>query len=86
MEKTIFENGKMIIRRTADVQSDLDAIPVMRDARPGENFRHVGSIPEIVAEQWAKDCGHAIGTAGFAEYVKRQLTSGDFSKLIVHGY
>jgi hypothetical protein len=79
-----FVDGKLVIRKSQDIQSLLDQNAYEREAAPsmfGEMaVRKVGSIPLIVAEQWAKECGAAIGTKEFAEYAKRKLMDGDFAK------
>ncbi len=79
-----FVDGKLVIRKSQDIQSLLDQNAHEREAAPsmfGEMaVRKVGSIPLIVAEQWAKECGAAIGTKEFAEYAKRKLMDGDFAK------
>ena len=49
-------------------------------------MRLAGSIPFVVAEMWAKECGAQIGSQEFLEYVKKKLLSGDFSKLVANGY
>ena len=49
-------------------------------------MRMVGSIPFVVIEMWIKECGAKLGSQEFNEYVKKKLTSGEFSKLIANGY
>ena len=49
-------------------------------------MRLAGSIPFVVAEMWSRECGAKIGSQEFAEYVKKKLMSGEFSKLIANGY
>lgn len=79
-----FVDGKLVIRKSQDIQSLIDQNAYERDNAPsmfGEMaVRKVGSIPMIVAEQWAKECGEAIGTKAFAEYAKKKLMDGDFAK------
>ncbi|TWI32732.1 hypothetical protein [Paracoccus sulfuroxidans] len=69
------------IQRAQDVSADIKHAAMIRDnLRPGSEMRHVGNIPFVVAEQWARECGASIGTAEFAEYVKRKLMDGEFAK------
>jgi hypothetical protein len=79
-----FVDGKLVIRKSQDVQSLLDQNAYERENAPsmfGEMaVRKIGSIPLIVAETWAKECGAAVGTKEFAEYAKRKLMDGDFAK------
>jgi hypothetical protein len=84
------EDGKVIINRHQDVQSLLDdnaRLATFAPSAHGEaKFRLAGRIPLVVAEQWAAECGEAIGTQGFAVYVKKKLLDGDFAKLRVKGF
>lgn len=45
-----------------------------------DGARYLGSAPLLVCQIWAKECGYAPGTRGFAEYAHKQLTSGAYSK------
>ena len=49
-------------------------------------MRLAGSIPFVIAEMWARECGANIGSQEFQAYVKKKLMSGDFSKLVANGY
>ena len=84
------QDGKLIVRRHQDVQSLLDENKEMAAYAPSAHgdakFRLAGRIPLVVAEQWSAECGEAIGTQGFAQYVRRKLADGDFAKLRVKGF
>lgn len=84
------EDGKVIINRHQDVQSLLDDNARLASFAPSAHgeakFRLAGRIPLVVAEQWSAECGEAIGTQGFAAYVKKKLLDGDFAKLRVKGF
>ncbi len=72
------------IRRvtTQNTQSVMDGVKAVADqGARGKNQYYLGSIPLTVASQWAKTCGAAVGTREFADYAKKQLLSGDYSKL-----
>lgn len=86
MQRTIFDGAKMHVLTTQDVSADLENARLQRQIEPGKNARHVGTIPGPIAAAWAKECGCAVGTAGFAEHVRVKLMSGEYSKLLVHGY
>lgn len=79
-----FVDGKLVIKKTQDIQSLIDQNAFERENAPsmfGEMaMRKIGSIPLIVAEQWAKECGAGVGTKEFAAYAKRKLMDGDFAK------
>lgn len=79
-----FVDGKLVIKKTQDIQSLIDQNAFERENAPsmfGEMaMRKIGSIPLIIAEQWAKECGAGVGTKEFAAYAKRKLMDGDFAK------
>lgn len=79
-----FVDGKLVIKKSQDIQSLIDQNAYERENAPsmfGEMaMRKIGSIPLIVAEQWAKECGAGVGTKEFAAYAKRKLMDGDFAK------
>lgn len=89
-QKIIEQDGKVIISRWQDVQSLLDdnaRLATFASSAHGDaKFRLAGRIPLVVAEQWSAECGEAIGTQGFAVYVKKKLLDGDFAKLRVKGF
>lgn len=90
VERMIEEDGKLHVHRSQDVQAILDANHEMASIAPSMHgdaaVRFVGRIPLIVAEQWATECGYAIGSPGFADHVRRKLADGDFAKLRVKGF
>ncbi|MFN7002174.1 MAG: hypothetical protein ACK4NW_01945 [Roseinatronobacter sp.] len=86
-EQTIFQDGKMIVRKTQDVSADIARASLLRDAhRAGGDMRLAGTIPGIVAEAWAAECGHPVGSHEFGEFVKRKLMDGEFAKFRVQGF
>jgi len=84
------QDGKVYIKQVEDVQPLLDANGRLRsiyDELPrGRTNRLAGRIPGTVAANWAKECGHAIGTKGFAEYAKKKLLDSDFQKLRIEKF
>lgn len=89
-ERMLEQDGKLIVRRNQDVQSLLDENHELSTFAPSAHgdakFRLAGRIPLVIAEQWSAECGEAIGTQGFAQYVRRKLADGDFAKLRVKGF
>lgn len=81
-------DGKIVINRTQDVQRILDFNKERNidGHNKKSDMRLVGSIPFVVVEMWMRECGAKFGSAEFNEYVKKKLTSGEFSKLIANGY
>lgn len=89
-ERMFEEDGKLIIRRHQEVEALLDDNKALAEIAPSMHgdaaFRLAGRIPLVVAEQWSAECGEAIGTQGFADYVKKKLADGDFARLRVKGF
>ena len=89
-ETMIVEDGKLIVRRHQEVEALLDENKALADVAPSmygdAAFRLAGRIPLVVAEQWSQECGEAIGTQGFAQYVRKKLADGDFARLRVKGF
>lgn len=82
------EDDKVVISRSQDVQAILDYNKEKQIAGTvaGGEMRHVGQVPFVVVEAWLRESGLKLGSKEFAEYVKKKLVSGEFSKLLVHGY
>ena len=82
------EDDKVIVSRSQDVQVILDYNKEKQIAgtKAHSEMRHVGQIPFVVVEMWLRESGLKLGSQEFAQYVKKKLMSGDYSKLIVHGY
>tara|TARA_Y100000015_G_C2347608_1_gene69005 strand:- start:123 stop:398 length:276 start_codon:yes stop_codon:yes gene_type:complete len=82
------EDGKIIVNRTQDVQRILDWNKERNIEGHNRNsgMRHVGSIPYVVVEMWMNECGAKLGSQELNEYIKKKLMSGEYSKLIAHGY
>lgn len=82
------EDDKVVVKRSQDIQRILDFNKERNidGYNSKSDMRLAGSIPFVVAEMWARECGSKIGSQEFGEYVKKKLMSGDFSKLIANGY
>lgn len=82
------EDDKVVVSRSQDVQAILDYNKEKQIAgtKAHSEMRHVGQIPFVVVEMWLRESGLKLGSQEFTEYVKKKLMSGDYSKLIVHGY
>ena len=89
-ERMFEDDGKLIVRRPQDVEAlikDNHELSTTAPSMHGDaKYRLAGRIPLVVAEEWSRECGEAIGTQAFAQYVKRKLTDGDFAKLRVKGF
>lgn len=82
------EDNKVIVTRSQDVQAILDHAKEkqINGHNPKSDMRHVMSVPFVVVEMWMQESGTSFGSHEFAEYAKKKLLSGDYSKLMVHGY
>lgn len=89
MERIVEDDGKLIVDRRQDVQSIIEQNKIEAAEAPSMfgqmAVRKVGSIPLVVAEQWSRECGAAIGSKEFALYCKRKLLDGDFAAFRVKG-
>lgn len=89
-ERMFEQDGKLIISRHQDVAALLDDNKALAETAPSMHgdakFRLAGRIPLVIAEQWSAECGEAIGTQGFAQYVRKKLADGDFARLRVKGF
>jgi hypothetical protein len=82
------EDNKVVVSRSQDI-SDILTFNKERNI-DGHNrksdMRLAGSVPFVVIEMWMRESGLKLGSPEFAEYVKKKLMSGEFSKLIANGY
>lgn len=89
VERLIEQDGKLIVHRSQDVQSIIEQNKAEADTAPSMHgqaaVRKIGSIPFVVAEQWSRECGAAIGSKEFALYCKRKLMDGDFAAFRIKG-
>tara|TARA_R110000744_G_scaffold134534_1_gene243575 strand:- start:41 stop:322 length:282 start_codon:yes stop_codon:yes gene_type:complete len=82
------EDNKVFISRSQDVQAILDynKEKQINGYNKNSEFRHVCGIPFVEVEKWLHESGLQLGSKEFAEYIKKKIISGDYSKLMVHGY
>lgn len=89
-EKLVRSNhaGEFAFIKTQDVTEILRAAHEAKDMFKKDTGpvqgRYLGTVPVIIAQQWAKECGHAIGTKEWAKYAKTKLKDGEYSKLRIH--
>ena len=91
MERMIEDDGKLHVQRQMNgldrlfdinkAESDM----LLAAGRKHRNNRLVGRVDLVTAEQWARECGAAIGTKEFAAYCKRKIMTDDFAKFRVEG-
>ena len=89
-EKITAEDNKIQVVRSQDVSGILKEIHDLKDHVPSMHgdakARWVGSIPLVIAEEWSRECGAAIGTHEYAGYIRKKLSDPDYKKLLVKGY
>lgn len=89
-ERMVEQDDRLIITRSQNVSQLLDDNHELSTIAPSAHgdakFRLAGRIPLVIAEKWSAECGEAIGTKAFAEYVRRKLADGDFARLRVKGF
>lgn len=82
----VFEDGKLHVRRTQDVEPILDLNKRMANepqTRAG-TFRHVATIPNVILEKWIAEEGANVLTMDkdeFALFIKRRLNDPDWRYL-----
>ena len=84
------ELGLHVRKTDNNVQALLDRNKAMAELAPSKHGhaarRYVGSIDGLTAENWARECGSAVGTQEFMEYAKKKLMDGDNAKFLVKGF
>lgn len=77
------EDGVTRITNTQELDDTLDAIKRVPDVTKvkGKNRHWLGTVPILIAQQWATECGAAIGTKEWGVYAKRKLADGTWRKL-----
>jgi hypothetical protein len=85
----LIEDGVLYDVEQQEVQALLDENRALAALGAGRTFgdarwRKLGSIPLVVAQQWAAECGARIGTPEFSVYVRRKLLDPDFAGFRVH--
>ena len=79
----IREQGRIVVRRTQDVEPYLEANKRARNAfqaRRGANIRQVAEIPNVVIEQWLRE-GINVFDPNDAKKVQQRLNSNEWAYL-----
>jgi hypothetical protein len=75
-------------KKSQDVSGILDAAHAAREGLRKDTGpiggRYIGTVPVLIAQQWAKECGFPIGTKGWSNYAKSKLADGEWAKLRIH--
>jgi hypothetical protein len=63
------------------LQAVHDAGDLIPKKTAADGARYMGSVPVVQALIWSKECGAAVGTREWAEYARKKMETGGFSKL-----
>ena len=75
------EDGKTLIKTTQDVDPILEYNRLKSEGLNKKEERwYVGTIPNVICMQWAKECGHKIYSKEWREYAFKQLNLPDYRK------
>lgn len=89
-EKILEQDGKLIVSRSQDVEALLKDNQRLANELPSMHGDHAGRfvarVPLVLAEQWSRECGAAIGSQEFGLYMKSKIQSPEYSRLRVKGY
>lgn len=61
-----------------------DAAETLRPNTGPAGGKYLGTVPVLIAQQWAKECGAAVGSREWAQYAKTKLKDGTWARLRVH--
>ena len=86
-EKVIFDDGKMIIKKTHDASVALKDAQQARELSPNSfasDYKHVGNVDMAMLNIWLKEAGVAwTDTQAVKDVIKRKLMSNEFKSLRV---
>jgi hypothetical protein len=80
-ERRVVQDGTVTFIKTQECEHMFAAIKAAKELPKNPTMRYVGSVPLLVGQQWAKECGFAIGTKGWRDYAHKKLRTRDYSKL-----
>ena len=73
--------------KTQDVQGIIeaakDAAETLRPNTGPAGGKYLGTVPVLIAQQWAKECGASVGSREWAIYAKGKLRDGTGERLRV---
>jgi hypothetical protein len=80
-------DGTIIVEERQDCQSILDSNARKRNERfssssPEGFVQESYDIPMVLMHRWALECGHALFSKEFEEYMNRQLKQPEFKYLV----
>jgi hypothetical protein len=80
-----YDDGKLIFERVQDVEPILDHNKALQNtAQKRGDFRHIGTIPNVILEKWMNEEGAPVLTMSkdeFARFIRRKLNDPDWRHL-----
>lgn len=83
-EKLVEDQGTVYHVRSYDYQWALDDVKALRhvERAPGEDWWHVGHVPQSLMAIWIKDAGLSWSDhEAVKDLVRKKLLSGEFANL-----
>lgn len=84
-EEIVEEDGKLHFKRSIEVDTLIEGV-AERMERESHNTRegvvgarYMGSIDEITALNWAKECGARMYSKEWLAHAKKKIASGDYA-------
>ena len=73
-----------VVKKTLDAEPIIEAVKAQSELQQAQRNQHgmlyLGSVDQYTANNWAKECGHPVGTAGWREYAIKQLKSSNYAQ------
>ena len=75
------QTGLTTIKEEQDFQPIVDRNTLMSAGlNKKDNMWYVGTIPNVLCQQFAKECGHKVFSKEWNEYAIKQLNHSDYRK------
>lgn len=72
-----------VVQKSINVEPVFEAVKAMAELQSTQRDKngalYLGSVDMLTAQNWAKECGHPIGTKDWKEYALKQLQSSDYA-------
>lgn len=66
------------------IDAAKDAAETLRPNTGPVGSKYLGTVPVLIAQQWATECGAPVGSREWAKYAKTKLQDGTWARLRVH--
>ena len=72
--------GNIHRKLSQDVDGIMQYVQDNAEVARGQNRHYLGSVPTVIAQMWARECGHAIGTVEFGEFAKKRILDPNYKR------